>query len=328
MKKSATFCPFLAAFVLPLALHHHRDLTMSTHFIDLADFDKPTLTRILANADAMKSGQKPHHDSLAGKTVAMIFEKPSTRTRVSFDVGIRQLGATSLNLNSEGMQLGRGESISDTAKVLSCYVDAIMIRTSGHDIITELAANATVPVINGLTDRSHPCQVMADMMTIAEHKAPDHDFSNLKVSWFGDGNNVAASFIEAAHIMNFRLDLAVPSALAPDDDFLAMIDGTKIRMMEDPSAAAADSDVMVTDTWVSMGEVADKDRMSMLEQYQVNNAMMRLAKKDAIFMHCLPVYRGNEASAEVVDGPQSVIWQEAENRLHAQKAIMAFCLGL
>ena len=223
---------------------------MTTHFIDLADFDKSTLTKILADADAMKSGNKPHHDRLLGKTVAMIFEKPSTRTRVSFEVGIRQLGATPLNLRSEEMQLGRGESISDTAKVLSGYVDAIMIRTAGHHIITELAENASVPVINGLTDRSHPCQIMADLMTIAEHKAQDHDFSNLKVSWFGDGNNVAASFIEAAQIFGFKLDLAVPSALAPEADLMSLIDGEQIRMIEDPATAASDSDVLVTDTWV------------------------------------------------------------------------------
>lgn len=305
---------------------------MTTHFIDLADFDKSTLTKILADADAMKSGNKPHHDRLLGKTVAMIFEKPSTRTRVSFEVGIRQLGATPLNLRSEEMQLGRGESISDTAKVLSGYVDAIMIRTAGHHIITELAENASVPVINGLTDRSHPCQIMADLMTIAEHKAQDHDFSNLKVSWFGDGNNVAASFIEAAQIFGFKLDLAVPNALAPEADLMSLIDGEQIRMIEDPATAASDSDVLVTDTWVSMGDgggaTNSGDASAMLERYQVDQKMMNLAKDDAIFLHCLPVYRGKEASADVVDGPQSVIWQEAENRLHAQKAIMAFCLGL
>ena len=305
---------------------------MTTHFIDLADFDKSTLTDILADADAMKSGQKVHNERLAGKTVAMIFEKPSTRTRVSFEVGIRQLGATPLNLRSEEMQLGRGESIADTAKVLSGYVDAIMIRTSGHKIITELAENASVPVINGLTDRSHPCQIMADLMTIAEKKSPNHDFSKLKISWFGDGNNVAASFIEAAHIFGFRLDLAVPSALAPADDLMQFIDGAKIRLIDDPIEAAKDSDVLVTDTWVSMGDGGSTtnsgDPTAMLERYQVNQNMMDHAHADAIFMHCLPVYRGKEASAGVVDGPQSVIWQEAENRLHAQKAIMAFCLGL
>ena len=191
---------------------------MTTHFIDIADFDKSTLTEILKDAEAMKTGQRPHADRLQGKTVAMIFEKPSTRTRVSFEVGIRQLGATPLNLRSEEMQLGRGESIADTARVLSGYVDAIMIRTSGHEIITELAEYASVPVINGLTDRSHPCQIMADMLTMAECKAADYDFSDLKVSWFGDGNNVAASFIEAAHVMGFKLDIAVPNAFAPAAD--------------------------------------------------------------------------------------------------------------
>ncbi len=305
---------------------------MTSHFIDLADFDKSTLTNILKDADAMKSGQKLHHDRLAGKTVAMIFEKPSTRTRVSFEVGIRQLGGTPINLRSEEMQLGRGESIADTAKVLSGYVDAIMIRTAGHNIITELAENASVPVINGLTDRSHPCQIMADMMTIAEVKAPDHDFSALKVAWFGDGNNVAASFIEAAHVMGFRLDIAVPSSLAPDAELMGMIDGEMIRLIEDPTEAAKDSDVLVTDTWVSMGDGGGSsnsgDLTALLQRYQVNDKMMKLAHDDAIFLHCLPVYRDKEASANVVDGPQSVIWQEAENRLHAQKAIMAFCLGL
>ena len=305
---------------------------MTTHFIDLADFDKSTLTAILKDAGAMKSGQKSHHDRLAGKTVAMIFEKPSTRTRVSFEVGIRQLGAIPLNLRSEEMQLGRGESISDTAKVLSGYVDAIMIRTSGHDIITELAETATVPVINGLTDRSHPCQIMADMLTMVECKAPDYDFSTLKVSWFGDGNNVAASFIEAAHVMGFRLDIAVPSALAPSADLMKLIDGERIRLIEDPAAAAQNSDVLVTDTWVSMGDGGGKTNSGnptpLLEKFQVNQDMMKLANDGAIFMHCLPVYRGKEATADVVDGSQSVIWQEAENRLHTQKAIMAFCLGL
>ena len=305
---------------------------MTSHFIDIADFDKATLTRILTDAQHMKADKKNHHQRLARKTIAMVFEKPSTRTRVSFEVGIRELGATPLILRSEDTQIGRGETISDTAKVLSGYVDAIMMRTSAHDIISEMAENASVPVINGLTDRSHPCQIMADLMTIAEIKTPDHDFSNLKVAWFGDGNNVAASFIEAAHIMGFRLDLAVPSAFAPEADLMAMIDGKNISMVEDPALAATDSDVLVTDTWVSMGDggttTNSQNPDALLKKYQVNADMMRLAKIDAIFMHCLPVYRGKEASADIVDGPQSVIWQEAENRLHVQKAIMAFCLGL
>ena len=302
---------------------------MTSHFIDLADVDGAVLKDILADADAMKSGAKPHADLLAGKTVAMIFEKPSTRTRVSFEVGIQQLGATPLVLKSEEMQLGRGETIADTARVLSGYVDAIMIRTSRHEIITELAKFASIPVINGLTDRSHPCQVMADVMTMAELKAPDHDFSQMKVAWFGDGNNVAVSWIEAAVKMDFRLDLAVPPALAPDEDLGGMLDHPNIAMTADPVEAAKNADVMVTDTWSSMGMPGgysnSGDRQDLLRPYQINQALMDHAKKDAVFMHCLPVYRGQEASADVVDGPQSVIWQEANNRLHVQKAIMAYC---
>ena len=302
---------------------------MTRHFIDLADFDGAVLKDILADADAMKSGAKPHADILAGKTIAMIFEKPSTRTRVSFEVGIQQLGATPLVLKSEEMQLGRGETVADTARVLSGYVDAIMIRTSRHEIITELAKFSTIPVINGLTDRSHPCQVMADVMTMAELKAQTHDFSALKVAWFGDGNNMAVSWIEAAVQMDFRLDLAVPPALAPNDDLAGMMQHPNIRMTADPNEAAHDADVMVTDTWSSMGMPGgysnSGDRQDLLRPYQINKQLMGIAKKDAVFMHCLPVYRGQEASAEVVDGTQSVIWQEANNRLHVQKAIMAFC---
>lgn len=305
---------------------------MTRHFIDLADFEKSTLTEILKDAEAMKSGQRPHDTRLAGKMIAMIFEKPSTRTRISFEVGIYQLGATPINLRSEEMQLGRGESISDTAKILSGYVDAVMIRTTGHSIITELAESATIPVINGLTDRSHPCQLMADLLTMAECKAPDYDFEKLKVSWFGDVNNVTISFIEAAHIMGFRLDVATPNVCTPTADIMHLIDGQKIKLLEDPTEAAQDSDVLVTDTWVSMGEgggITDNDdKATLLKKFQVNQELTKQAKADAIFMHCLPIYRGIEATAEVADGPQSVIWQEAENRLHAQKAIMAFCLGL
>ena len=304
---------------------------MTTHFIDLADFEGDVLKEILADADAMKSGAKPHADLLAGKTVAMIFEKPSTRTRVSFEVGIKQLGATPLMLRSEEMQLGRGETVADTARVLSGYVDAIMIRTSRHEIITELAKFATIPVINGLTDRSHPCQVMADVMTMAELKAQNHDFSGLKVAWFGDGNNMAVSWIEAAVKMDFRLDLAVPPALAPDAGLADMMQHPNITMTADTEAAAKDADVMVTDTWSSMGMPGgysnSGDRQDLLRPYQINQRLMDMANDNAVFMHCLPVYRGQEVSADVVDGPQSVIWQEANNRLHVQKAIMAYCFN-
>ena len=249
---------------------------------------------------------------------------------MSFEVGIRQLGAEPLVLKSEEMQLGRGETIADTARVLSGYVDAIMIRTSRHEIITELANYATIPVINGLTDRSHPCQIMADVMTMAELKAPDLNFSDLKVAWFGDGNNVAVSWIEAAAKLGFQLDLAVPPALAPDESLKSMMALPNITLTSDPQQAAKNADVMVTDTWSSMGMPGgysnSGDRQELLRPFQINEDLMRIANDDAVFMHCLPVYRGQEATVEVVDGPQSVIWQEANNRLHAQKAIMAYCL--
>jgi ornithine carbamoyltransferase len=303
---------------------------MVTHFLDIADYDAATLKAILADADAMKAGDKPHGAVLAGKTVAMIFEKPSTRTRVSFEVGIRQLGGAPLVMRSEEMQLGRGETIADTARVLSGYVDAIMIRASRHETLTELARYATVPVINGLTDRSHPCQVMADVMTMAELKSADHDFNAMKVAWLGDGNNVAASWIEAASILGFALDLAVPPAFAPEDEVMILAKGKSIRIVEDPMQAAQDADVVATDTWSSMGVHGgysnSGDRLHLLKSYQVTSEVMGCAKPDAVFMHCLPVYRGQEVTADVVDGPQSVIWQEAGNRLHVQKAIIAHCL--
>ncbi|MEK9859986.1 MAG: ornithine carbamoyltransferase, partial [Alphaproteobacteria bacterium] len=251
---------------------------MTVDFIDIADFDQATLTAILDDAVAMKSGAKPHGDRLAHQTVAMIFEKPSTRTRVSFEVGIRQMGAVPLVLKSEEMQLGRGETIADTAKVLSGYVDAIMIRTSRHEIITELASHATIPVINGLTDRSHPCQVMADIMTMAEIKAPSLDFSAMKVAWFGDGNNVAASWIEAAAVFGFQLDLAVPPALGPDSSLDHLMALPNITMTAKPEDAAIDADVMVTDTWSSMGMPGgysnSGDRQGLLRPYQINESLM------------------------------------------------------
>jgi len=302
-------------------------------FLDIADLDTAGLKTILADADAMKRGRLPHDRILAGKTVAMIFEKPSTRTRVSFEVGINQLGGAPLILQTGDMQLGRGETIADTARVLSGYVDAIMIRTSRHEILTELADYASVPVINGLTDRSHPCQVMADVMTLAEVKAPDHDFSALKVAWLGDGNNVANSWIEAASRFGFSLDLAVPPALEPDKLVMeqANRNGAAIVITDKPEDAARGADVLVTDTWSSMGMPGgysnSGDRQALLRPFQINGGIMDLAKPDAVFMHCLPVYRGQEATADVVDGPQSVIWQEAENRLHVQKAILAYCVG-
>ena len=301
------------------------------HFLDISGAEGSTLKSIISDAMAMKSGTMAHDTVLAGKTIAMIFEKPSTRTRVSFEVGISQLGATPLMLRGEETQMGRGETIADTARVLSRFVDAIMIRTSSHTILTELAEYATVPVINGLTDKTHPCQVMADTMTLAEKKAPGQDYTPFKVAWFGDGNNVAHSWIDAAAAFGFRLDLAVPPSFMPDQDVVTAAEakGAQITITDDPSEAAHQADVMVTDTWSSMG--IDKATNSgepeaVLAPYQVDEALMAKASPDAIFMHCLPVYRGKEATAGVVDGPQSVIWDEAENRLHVQKAIMAWCL--
>ena len=301
------------------------------HFLDISGVEGSTLKSIISDAMAMKSGTMAHDTVLVGKTIAMIFEKPSTRTRVSFEVGISQLGATPLMLRGEETQMGRGETIADTARVLSRFVDAIMIRTSSHTILTELAEYATVPVINGLTDKTHPCQVMADTMTLAEKKAPGQDYTPFKVAWFGDGNNVAHSWIDAAAAFGFRLDLAVPPSFMPDQDVVTAAEakGAQITITDDPAEAAHQADVMVTDTWSSMG--IDKATNSgepeaVLAPYQVDEALMAKASPDAIFMHCLPVYRGKEATAGVVDGPQSVIWDEAENRLHVQKAIMAWCL--
>ena len=306
---------------------------MTQHFIDIADHDPALLKDMIAQAMKMKADKTINRGLLDGKTIALIFEKPSTRTRVSFEVGIRELGATPLVLKSEEMQLGRGETIADTARVMSRYVDAIMIRTSRHEIITELAQYASVPVINGLTDKSHPCQVMADVMTMAEIKATDQNYDDLKVAWFGDGNNVANSWVEAAAAFGFALDLAVPPQLKPDGAVVdrAINGGARISFHDDPAAAACDADVMVTDTWSSMGMPGgysnSGERQDLLRRFQIDQQLMAKADAAAVFMHCLPVYRGQEATAEVVDGPQSVIWQEAENRLHVQKAIMAWLMG-
>lgn len=306
---------------------------MTHHFIDIADHETGLLKKLIDQAMIMKQNRLAHRDMLAGRTIALIFEKPSTRTRISFEVGIHELGATPLVMKSEEMQLGRGETIADTARVLSRYVDAIMIRTSRHEIITELANFASIPVINGLTDKSHPCQIMADVMTMAELKSPDQQYAHLKVAWFGDGNNVANSWIEAAAAFGFTLDLAVPSQLKPHADIIeaALANGGRINFCDDPADAAFEADVMVTDTWSSMGMPGgysnSGERQTLLRRFQINETLMQQAKADAVFMHCLPVYRGQEAAAEVVDGPQSVVWQEAENRLHVQKAIMAWCLG-
>ncbi len=296
------------------------------HFLDLDRVDPGELRRILDLGRAFKDGTAADPQPLAGRALAMIFEKPSTRTRVSFEVGIRQLGGEAVVLSPEEMQLGRGETVADTARVLSRYVDAIMIRTDAPEKLVELAENATVPVINGLTDRSHPCQLMADVMTYEEHKGP---IAGARVAWCGDGNNVATSWIHAAAQFEFELRLACPAELAPLPDAMAWARarGTKVSETRDPAEAVAGADCVVTDTWVSMGDRDAASRHNMLKPYQVTERLMALADADAIFMHCLPAHREEEVTAAVIDGPQSVVWDEAENRLHAQKAILAWCLA-
>ena len=293
-------------------------------FLNLRDFDKARLQSILTTARDMKAGTDTTRP-LTGKTVGMIFEKPSTRTRVSFEVGITQLGGTPLMLSAADMQLGRGETVADTGRVLSRYLDAIMIRCLSHNTLTDLVAASDVPVINGLTDLSHPCQIMADLQTMAERFGAIED---CVVAWFGDGNNVANSWIEAAVLFGFELRLAGPAAYRPDAELLkwAKAAGGHITLSEDANEAARGAHVLVTDVWISMGD-EEGTRVQDMRPFQVNEALMQQAASDAIFMHCLPAWRGMEVSAEVIDGPQSAVWDEAENRLHAQKAIMAHLIS-
>jgi ornithine carbamoyltransferase len=296
------------------------------HFIDLIEIPASALRGIIALSRAMKSGgQAGAARPLAGKTIAMIFDKPSTRTRVSFDVGVRQLGGESITLTGAEMQLGRGETIADTARVLSRYVDGIIIRTLDHAQVQELAAHASVPVINGLTRRSHPCQVMADVMTFEEHRGL---IKGRTVACTGDANNVLASWMHAAQRFEFQLRVATPPELKPKKWLLDWVKGSgaAIRVGTDPEEAVKGADCVVTDTWVSMGDKASKLRHNLLKRYQVNERLMAKAKPDALFMHCLPAHRGDEVSDEVMDGPQSVVFDEAENRLHAQKGILTWCL--
>ncbi len=303
-------------------------MTSPKHFLDLDRFSGQELHDILDIGTSLKQGETLNGESkpLAGKMLAMIFEKPSTRTRVSFEVGMRQLGGDAVVLEPSGTQLGRGETVADTARVLSRYVDAIMIRTTREDILLEMAEYATVPVINGLTDRTHPCQLMADVMTFEEHRGGIKD---QVITWSGDGNNMATSWIHAATRFGFELRLACPEILAPPQDVLdwAEREGGKIIVTPDVEAAVDGADCIVTDTWVSMGDDDGTTRHNVLRGYQVDDRLMSLAKPDAIFMHCLPAHRGDEVTASVIDGPQSVIWDEAENRLHAQKGILYWCLA-
>jgi ornithine carbamoyltransferase len=295
------------------------------HFLDLIDIPAADLRRMIEDARLMKSKPARTDRPLAGKTLAMIFEKPSTRTRVSFEVAMRQLGGDVLLLTAEEMQLGRGETLADTARVLSRYIDAIMIRTLNPDDVAELALHATVPVINGLTRRSHPCQVMADVMTYEEKRGP---IRGRTVAWTGDANNVLTSWMQAAERFDFRLRVASPPELAPKKPLLQWIksSGADITVGADPDEAVKDADCVVTDTWVSMGDRNGARRHNLLKRYQVNARLMARAKPDALFMHCLPAHRGEEVTDEVMDGPQSVVFDEAENRLHAQKGILTWCL--
>ena len=306
------------------------------HFLDINKTDPAQLRGMIDQAAAMKraradrpKGALDDDQPLAGRMVALIFEKPSTRTRVSFDVGVRQMGGETLVLSGAEMQLGHGETIADTARVLSRYVDLIMIRTFEEEALLELAEHATVPVINGLTNRTHPCQIMADVMTFEEHRGP---IRGRKVVWSGDGNNVCASFLHAAGQFGFDMVFTGPPTLDPERGFIdeARSKGVSVEIVRDPEEAVKGADLVVTDTWVSMhdSQTTRERRHNQLRPYQVNERLMAHAKPDALFMHCLPAHRDEEATSAVMDGPHSVIFDEAENRLHAQKAIMRWCLGV
>lgn len=305
------------------------------HFLDLNEASKADLRAILTDSARRKAARAglgaaaPDADApLKGKMLAMIFEKSSTRTRVSFDLGMRQLGGETMLLNGAEMQFGRGETIADTARVLSRYVDAIMIRTFEHDKLLELAEAATVPVINGLTDKTHPCQILADILTFEEHRGP---IAGKKVAWMGDGNNVCASFIHAAGQLDFELVVACPASLAPDRDVLEWAQSVqaKVSVTRDPAEALQGADLVVTDSWMSMHDPEHTRirRHNLLSPYQVDENAMRAARPEALFMHCLPAHRGEEVTNAVMDGPNSVVFDEAENRLHAQKGVLAWCLG-
>ena len=294
------------------------------HFLDIKDFDKERLSALLNTARDIKSGLYVGQP-LSGLQIGMIFEKPSTRTRVSFEVGISQLGGTPVFLSANDLQLGRGETVSDTAKVLSRYLDGLMIRAMKHDTLTEIVEHATVPVINGLTDQSHPCQILADLLTVIEHHS---SLENEIIVWFGDCNNVANSWIEAAALFGFELRLAGPKAYHPSAQLIAWArdKSANIVITQDAQEAARNASVLVTDVWISMGD-DEGTRFEDLKPFQVTQTLLDLAQPDALFLHCLPALREQEVTAEVIDGPQSVVFDEAENRLHAQKAIMTHLFG-
>lgn len=302
------------------------------HFLDLADIPAEALREILDEAHRCKKarigfpkGAVDVDAPLAGHILAMLFEKSSTRTRFSFEVGMTQLGGTSITTSADDMQLGRGESIEDTAKVLSRFVDAIMLRANDHSSLLALSRNATIPVINGLTDYNHPCQIMADLMTLEEQ---GRDLKDMRLCWVGDGNNVAMSFVNAAAKFGFKLVISTPEGYGLSGQMVerARAEGAHIDLIQDPLQACKSADVVIADTWVSMGDEDIDKRMSDLSDWQVNDALMNVAANDALFLHCLPAHRGEEVSAAVIDGPSSVVFDEAENRLHAQKAILKWCL--
>lgn len=293
------------------------------HFLTLLDFSTDELKVLLSRAHALKAMHRrgETHLPLQYKTLAMIFEKASTRTRVSFETGMTQLGGHALFLSPRDSQLGRGEPVADTARVISAMVDAVMIRAHRHDMVETFAAHSRVPVINALTDLHHPCQLLADMQTYEEHRG---SIVGRTVAWLGDGNNVCQSYVHAAERFDFTLRIACPEGDAPDPTILAEA-GNGVEILRDPGAAVAGADLVVTDVWASMGQEAEQaERNARFTPYQVDARLMALAKPDALFMHCLPAHRGEEVTAEVIDGPQSVVWDEAENRLHAQKALLEF----
>lgn len=303
------------------------------HFLDLSDAGGDAIAAMIGDAIDRKAARcgsakgKPDADApLAGHVLAMIFEKSSTRTRVSFDMAMRQLGGSAIIMEAGSMQLGRGESIADTARVLSRMVDAIMIRTDDHAKIEELAANATVPVINGLTDRSHPCQIVADLLTLIEHGKA---LPGLEIAWLGDGNNVLHSVLEAAGLMKFNVRIGCPAGYEPDPEFIAIAraGGARIDVTQDAAEAANGADVIVTDTWVSMGQDHAEAKLAAMHPFQVNAALMAQAKPDALFLHCLPAHVGDEVTQDIIEGPQSVVFDEAENRLHGQKSILRWVFG-
>ncbi len=306
----------------------------SRHFLDLSDAGTDAIAAMIADAldrksarDGWPKGKADPDGPLAGRVLALVFEKNSTRTRVSFDIAMRQLGGTVLILEAGSSQLGRGESIADTARVLSRMVDAIMLRTDDHAKIEEMAKHASVPVINGLTDRSHPCQIVADLLTVIEHRKP---LPGLEFAWFGDGNNVLHSILEAAGLMKFNVRVATPKGFEPDPEFVAMAQagGAQITLTDDAAIAASGADVLVTDTWISMGQEDAEEKRGAMAPYQVNAALMAQAKPDAIFLHCLPAHVGEEVSEDVFEGPQSVVFDEAENRIHVQKSVLLWSFGL